>query len=123
MSNKRHRSDKEQQSLYQDIERGVNHLKTCPECTQEYKEKQLDVIFEKGSVRVVHIVCDRCYHKVVSLVATTVFGMSSLGMTTDLSAEDFVRMAHLHSPKEDDLLDFHSFLHDEQQTFITLLSK
>lgn len=110
-------------SLFQDIQRGVNHLKSCPVCAEDYKEPQFDVIFERGNVRVVHILCNSCQHKVVTLLATTSFGMSSLGMTTDLSADDFVRTAHLDPLTEDDVLQFHTFLHKHHKTFVNLLSK
>jgi len=122
---KRHsnRSLSEDNSLFQDIQRGVNHLKSCPQCSQEYKQQQFDVLFVRGNVRVVHILCDVCQHKIVTLLATTPFGMSSLGVATDLSADDFLRTAHLDPIGEDDVLEFHTFLYKHHKAFVNLLSK
>ena len=123
MSHKKRESNSSQeQSMYQDSKHVLKHIKQCPECSLEFTDKHCDIIFDRGAVQVIHVLCSNCSHKVVTLIASTSFGVSSLGMTTDLSAEDIIRISYKKPLKEVDILDFHTLLYKNQKKFIKLLS-
>lgn len=103
--------------LFRRLQQSVNYLRECPLCKYEYGESQADLLCERDTVHLVHITCPSCKNKLVAILAASNIGMSSIGMMTDLTAEDVVRVQETSPVSEDDVLDFHTFMAKHPQRF------
>ncbi|PIZ94655.1 MAG: hypothetical protein COX81_02945 [Candidatus Magasanikbacteria bacterium CG_4_10_14_0_2_um_filter_37_12] len=93
---------------------GLKLMRECPMCKNEYKIERFSVLDEYHGAHLVHIVCPKCANSILALVTISQFGMSSVGMATDLSAEDAKKIFQLDAITDDDVLDFHTMLKNIQ---------
>lgn len=94
----------------------------CPLCTHEYTKNEVRVLEEQGQTQLLHITCADCQHAMLTFVMTSNLGISSIGMLTDLSMQDVVRMkTYEHTVDEDTVLAWHTFLQQRTASFIHLL--
>jgi hypothetical protein len=56
--------------------------------------------------------CEACGHAIIALFAVSDFGMSTLGIVTDLNLDDAKRTIGLSDMQLDDILNFHVFIRD-----------
>jgi hypothetical protein len=85
-------------------------LRDCPGCQQPYNHEMVQVIDEHRGAHLVHAVCEKCALAVLAVVMISELGMSSIGMTTDLSSDDVVRLRQRPPLGQDDVLQLHTFL-------------
>lgn len=89
---------------------GLRLLKDCPVCQTNFQQSDIRVIDTYQNVHVLHLTCSGCAHAIISVCTVSSFGMSSVGMATDLSAIDAERVLDTDPIHEDELLSFHAFL-------------
>jgi hypothetical protein len=92
-------------------------LQHCPVCQGEYPKDGGSVLEEKQEARLLHLTCTKCRHAVIALVVTTSFGVSSVGMLTDLNFKDGIRLKTKGAITENELLSFHLLLKNNQFNF------
>ncbi|MBU4512867.1 hypothetical protein KKD19_06575, partial [Patescibacteria group bacterium] len=63
----------------------------CPLCEARQEDLQTDILGERSGARLVHTYCGDCDSHIISLVLTNNFGISSVGLVTDLTSEDILR--------------------------------
>ena len=95
----------------------------CPLCTHEYKKEEVCILEEQGGTQLLHITCAACQHAMLTFVMTSQLGISSIGMLTDLSMQDVVRIKRVDPLDEDAVLAFHSLLQRRTSSLIHLLKK
>ncbi len=94
-------------------------MKQCPLCNTEYDaEKSIQVVEEQEGAELVYFSCLQCANSVLALVGYSPFGVSSIGMLTDLTYDDVNRLRHRDSISEDDILQIHQYLRLHEQDFI-----
>lgn len=103
------------------IEDGMRLMKQCPLCQTDYKFDQIDVIDEDAGAHLVHITCDTCAGNMLAILMLSGFGMSSVGMITDLSATDIRRLQDAEPISADDVLSMYEALHTKRQIEGTLV--
>jgi hypothetical protein len=96
-------------------------VKQCPLCSHEYKHEEISVLEEIHGTQLLHITCAACKNAMLTFIMTSQMGTSSLGMLTDLTAPDVVRINQRDFIDEDDVLNFHTSLHGNFSQFINLL--
>ncbi len=89
---------------------GLRLLKDCPVCQTNFQQSDIRVIDTYQNIHVLHVTCSSCIHSILSVCTVSPFGMSSVGMATDLSAIDAERILDTDPIHEDELLSFHAFL-------------
>lgn len=89
---------------------GLKLISACPVCGASYKPGQVRLIEEKGEAHLVHIQCQSCLGGVVALIVKGGIGISSVGLITDLTAEDVIRFKESDQITEDDCLAIHQIL-------------
>jgi hypothetical protein len=94
----------------------------CPLCTHEYKQDEVRVLEEQEGTQLLHITCAACHHAMLTFVMTSQLGTSSIGMLTDLSMQDVMRIKRADPLDEDAVLAFHSLLQRQTSSFIHLLT-
>lgn len=96
------------------IEDGMRLMKECPLCQTDYEFDTIDLIEEDAGAHLVHITCTSCAGNMLAILMMSGFGMSSVGMVTDLGADD-VRRLQMQAPiSADDVLGLYEALHTKQ---------
>lgn len=85
-------------------------LRTCPVCGVAYKRDTVHVIETRDSARLLHVSCAACSHALLTIITTTDFGMSAVGMMTDLSAADAHRLRDRRAITDEDIFALHTKL-------------
>ena len=102
------------------IQESLKLMNQCPVCQGHYSEKDAKILEEKAGVNLIHITCPHCYNHILAVVIVSQLGMSTVGMVTDLTADDVKRLYTWQSVSEDEVLDFHQILKTNQFKFINL---
>lgn len=108
-------------SFLEQYDRGAMQLRTCPLCSHAYNESGIELLFEESGVHLVHITCIQCQSKVLNIVTISDIGMSSVGLFTDLNADDVVSFYEKDPISEDDVLRFHHMMNREASALSELL--
>lgn len=88
-------------------------MNQCPVCKGAYQANQKNILEERGEAHLVHVTCPHCFNSMMAVVVATQLGLSSVGMLTDLNANDAIRLAHRAPLSEDDLFAFHQLLKEK----------
>lgn len=88
----------------------VKFIGRCPICNTEYKQESARFFAEQDSSRLVHITCDKCSSNFLAMVVFAGQGLSSVGMITDLSCEDAIRLHRQPAVSLDEVIECHEFL-------------
>lgn len=83
-------------------------MRECPVCGTDYQDDAFHILSEADDLATVHVTCESCDNAIMALFAVTPMGMSTVGIITDLSPDDYDVMESLNTISEDDVLDFHS---------------
>lgn len=103
------------------IQEGLRLMNQCPVCKGAYRAGQKDVLEERGAAHLVHITCPHCSNAIMAVIITTPMGMSSVGMLTDLTADDVCRLSRRGAWSEDELFACHMLLKEKKLTEILAL--
>lgn len=102
----------------------MQFVSKCPFCSAEYDLNGAQVIGEEDDSTVVYVTCSECESSIVAVVAMTGLGIASLGLVTDMTAEDtkrfFVKGAGISS---DELLLMYELMHKNQKNALASLTK
>lgn len=93
-------------------------INQCPLCNTTFQEDHIAELAEQANSKLVHMTCHVCKHSVVTMIVQSPFGSSSIGMVTDLDANDLRRGNHIDTVSENELFDLHTTLQNEPEHFI-----
>jgi len=68
-------------------------LTHCPICHSLYAKESVRLVEEKAHARLYHSYCQSCGHGLLAYVMEIAGGVSSLGLVTDASGVDVLRLA------------------------------
>jgi hypothetical protein len=100
-------------STHLDSERwneGLKLVSFCPVCETRYNPMEARVLGEQGETHLLHVQCRKCQHSILALVLVNHVGASSVGLLTDLSYEDVVRLRSARRVSVNDVIDVHEAL-------------
>ena len=106
-----HNAPQSAPSAYQD---GLRMISYCPLCETSYNPMEAKVLGEKEDGHLLHIRCKKCWNSILALVMVSNAGVSSVGLVTDLTFEDVVKLRE--KPAEvtvDDVIAVHEILENE----------
>ena len=83
----------------------------CPLCKARYQPNLAKIIAEKEDAYLLHVPCAKCHSAVVALVSASAFGVSSVGVLTDLTSDE-VLAANRGPISSDDVLDLYRAISD-----------
>ena len=91
-------------------------LAHCPLCQTAYGQNAVHLVGEpsllpgRGQGRMFHMTCGSCHHAVLAMVLESSHGISSIGLVTDLEAQDAVRVHDAKPISADDVVRAHVVL-------------
>lgn len=79
----------------------------CPVCETRYNPMEARLLSERGEMHFLHVRCRKCQHSILAIVLVNQVGASSVGLLTDLSYDDVVRVKAGSWVSVDDVIDVH----------------
>jgi Zn ribbon nucleic-acid-binding protein len=98
-------------------------LANCPMCQALYEEKEIRLLGERGVTRLFHCTCHACGHAMLAVILETQGAISSVGLVTDLEAQDAIRFKDLQPLQSEDCLKIHRLLKRHSVEFCRALSQ
>ncbi|OGH68524.1 MAG: hypothetical protein A3J66_00395 [Candidatus Magasanikbacteria bacterium RIFCSPHIGHO2_02_FULL_47_14] len=99
--------------------RGKSHfISQCPLCSHKYQKDSVRILEQEGDARLMHMTCGKCKNAVLALVVTSKAVVGSVGMMTDLTVKDVVRLREKEAVTEEELLEFHTLLKQQPQQWL-----
>lgn len=86
---------------------GLKLVLFCPVCETRYNPMEARLLGEQGETHLLHVQCRKCQHSILALVLVNQVGASSVGLLTDLSYEDVVRVRSGQQVHVDDVIEVH----------------
>lgn len=107
-----------------------NLLAHCPLCQAAYDDGAVQLLGEsgptlaaRGTSRMFHLTCKKCARAVLAVILESAQGVSSIGLVTDLEAQDAVRV-HTTAPiSADDVVAAHQAITLQSRTLCKALSQ
>jgi len=88
-------------------------LTQCPLCHTSYTEKDVHFVGDEGAWRMFHCSCDSCGRSMLAIVLEASSFVSSVGVVTDLQAEDAIRFHGASPISSDDCIRVHELLESQ----------
>lgn len=85
-------------------------LAYCPLCENKYDSFRARVIDSKEDAHLLHTQCSQCGAYIISLISATSFGLSSIGIISDLSSDDVLKFKDQPKITCDDVIEFHQII-------------
>ncbi|MFA5020716.1 MAG: hypothetical protein WC517_01495 [Patescibacteria group bacterium] len=83
---------------------GLKIVSRCPICQTEHNPLETAVLDEANGSHLIYIKCRKCSSGVVAVLTPTAFGVSSVGLVTDLSGNEIMKFKDLSRISADDVL-------------------
>lgn len=90
-------------------------LTHCPICHTSYPKEAVKLVEEREQARQYHSMCQNCGHGLLAYVLEISGGISSLGLVTDASCVDLVRLADRQPIGSDECMEAHRLLTQNSQ--------
>lgn len=91
----------------------------CPICGSQSSRMEIRSLGSAGDTQLLHATCRRCSSKVLALTLVASAASGSVGLVTDLSADDVLRAAGNPPLTEDDVLRAHALLATSAEAWIS----
>ncbi|EKE13727.1 MAG: hypothetical protein ACD_12C00851G0001 [uncultured bacterium] len=88
----------------------------CPSCQKEYDLKILDILGESEGKALLYLRCPHCKSACVITASLNLFGLSLIGVQTDLTKDEVIQFKDEKEVNEDDVLEIHERL-DKDENF------
>ncbi len=93
----------------------------CPLCENKHNATEAKVLDENEGAKLVYIHCKKCGTNVVAVVFHTPigpFGMGSMGIVTDLTAEDVLKFREKVDIECDDAIELYEFFQSKPKEWV-----
>ncbi len=84
---------------------GLRIISFCPLCNSHTNPLAARVLDQNAEAHLLYINCPRCGSSIVALVVTGGMGLNSVGLITDLTAEDVLRFRGVGRVTHDEVLE------------------
>ncbi len=96
-------------------------LTHCPLCDAAYADGSVRPLGESGAMRLYHLTCPSCAHAVLAVILENATGVSSIGLVTDLEAQDALRFRDVAPIGSNDCVKAHEVLDRESASLCRML--
>ncbi|MFA6161059.1 MAG: hypothetical protein WCT54_00315 [Patescibacteria group bacterium] len=96
-------------------------LTHCPICHALYAKENVKLVEEKESAKLYHSMCQECGHGLLAYVLEAPGGVSSLGLVTDASGVDIIRLGEEEPLTSEECVAAHQLLNEGSRELCRLL--
>jgi hypothetical protein len=86
----------------------------CPVCNQKFNPMEAKVLIEQEANYLLHVKCRSCQASLLSVITGGSLGITSVGLVTDLLAEDVLKFKNTQPVSPDEVIAFHQYLAGEK---------
>lgn len=97
-------------------------LANCPICRVDYVDARISLIGEQGDAKLYHCSCGACGHAVLAIMLEASGWVSSVGVVTDLEAEDAARYRTLATLNADECIKLYRAIEGDGRAFCQALA-
>lgn len=95
------------------FDESIKVISNCPVCHYQHNSLQARMLEETDGAHLVYIKCQRCQSSTLVLVMTNSFGISSVGLVTDLDSYEVSKFKDLAEVNDQDILEVYQYLQNE----------
>ncbi len=100
----------------------IKIISNCPACDLPYNSLEAKILKENGQSHLLYIKCRHCLSSLIALITFSAYGISSLGLITDLSGQEISRHQEESPLTSEELLESYSLLKNGE-SLAALLTK
>jgi len=82
-------------------------ISSCPVCSQKYNMSEIKILERKNDAHLIYIQCPSCRSSVLAVILANYFGVSSVGLVTDLTSRDVLKFKNLDNVTTNDVIEIH----------------
>lgn len=97
-------------------------LTHCPLCRSPYRPAHICLLRKAAGMSLYHLKCDACRHSVLAVIVENPNGVSSVGLVTDMEAQDAVRLEQAEPVSADDCVRLHIALEEQSRAICRQLT-
>ncbi len=106
-----------------EFDENMHFVSRCPFCSAEYDLDGAKVIGEQDDSTVVYVTCSECESSIVAVVAMSGLGIVSLGLVTDMTAEDTKKFFGEQRITSNELLRIYELLEGNDKNAVQALTQ
>lgn len=106
-----------------EFDENMHFVCRCPFCGADYDLEGAKVISEEDDSTMIYVTCSDCESSIVAIVAMSGLGVVSLGLVTDMTAEDAKRFVGSRCVSSDELLSIYETLEKNDSQVVKGLTK
>lgn len=99
---------------------GSSIIARCPVCNLKYDPVEARILEEKQNVHLAYIKCYNCQAAILALIMNNGMGITSVGLITDLSADEVIKFKSKSTINSNDVIEIHQLL-EKQKVLIDYL--
>lgn len=96
------------------FDESLKTISNCPVCNNRYNPVEARILIEKDDAHLIYIKCRNCQTAVLAVILANNLGISSVGLVTDLSSDDILRLQKAKPISSDQVIEMHQFLTKEK---------
>lgn len=100
-------SEEHTQTSGEQFHGSIKIISQCPLCGTSYNPLAAGVLEATEGARLMYIQCTACSSNILALVITSMVGVSSIGLITDLTIDDIRKFQNSDGITSDDVLDIY----------------
>jgi hypothetical protein len=106
------------------LEESLKIMSACPICQSRYNQDSVKIIAKQEESYLLHVTCIKCKSAVLAYVMHTGVGLTTVGLLTDLQADEVEKFSNMSNLNEDDILDVYKLLKNNSKDFVkSILNK
>lgn len=83
----------------------------CPLCSARYEPVFAKMLKSSPDAHLWHVLCRQCSHAMMIVIQVGEQGVNSVGLITDLSSDDVMKLAMASPVTIEDCLSMHEYVH------------
>ncbi len=103
-------------TFFNPFDEGLKVVSACPVCKRRYDPVEARILMEKNDTHLLHMKCQSCSSSVLAVLMSNSAGMSSVGLVTDLSADEVMYFKNAQKVEYDDVITLHKLMKNNKVT-------
>ncbi len=96
------------------FEEGAKFMSHCPVCHCQYNPVEVKVLEEDDGANLIYLRCRQCWSSVLALIMANNFGLSSVGLVTDLDSREVAKFKDSSEIASNDVLTVYQLLSSDK---------